>query len=500
MLRVIRSPLLGNSVAILSVALALFLTLLIWPLLQQSALLLFFAAVMMTTRYVGVRPGLLATILAVLGIDYFFTPPIYALSLDLGSVLRGGIFVLAAFFVGLLNVVRDRANKALQDTYQTLQAVIQASPLAITILDDAGKVRMWNPAARRIFGWTGLEILGHSLPIIPPDQREEFQEQCKAILQRAAFSTIETRWLQKDGAFLDVSIWMAPIRNAEGEIGGLMLIAADITECKQSAEEQALLLACAQAACTEAEAAHRIKDEFLANLSHELRAPLNSIQGWTRMLRSIEPDEDTLDQALEVIERNTQFQTRLIEDLLDISQIASGKLRLRTCSVNASTVIEATIAAIHPAIEAKKIQLKSILDPAVGIVSADPDRLQQVVWNLLSNAIKFTPEHGSVEVRLEPIDHQIQISVRDTGRGISAELLPYIFDRFRQAEGAKPKDGSGLGLGLAIVRYLVELHGGTVQADSRGEGQGATFIVKLPLRDLWMKVGDEKPAQGVAFM
>ncbi|MBD2679478.1 MULTISPECIES: response regulator [Nostoc] len=227
--------------------------------------------------------------------------------------------------------------------------------------------------------------------------------------------------------------------------------------------------------------ANRIKDEFLAVLSHEIRTPLNPILGWAKLLRTNKLDREKTALALETIERNAKLQTKLIEDLLDISRILRGKLSLNVCPVDLATIIRAAMETVRLSAEAKSIQIHSALDPAVGQVFGDAGRLQQIVWNLLSNAIKFTPEGGQVEIYLEQIDSQVQIRVKDTGKGINRDFLPYVFETFRQADSATTRKFGGLGLGLAIVRYLVEMHGGTVLAESLGEGHGATFIVKLPM-------------------
>jgi signal transduction histidine kinase/ActR/RegA family two-component response regulator len=242
---------------------------------------------------------------------------------------------------------------------------------------------------------------------------------------------------------------------------------------KRTQEERAVLLA-------EAEAANRTKDEFLATMSHELRTPMTAILGWAQMLRSNMLNEADFARALEIIERNAQAQNKLIDDLLDISRIITGKLRLDVRPVDLVGIVTAVIEALRPTAEVKAIRLHSLLDPQGGRVSGDSDRLQQVVWNLLSNAIKFTPKGGQVQVRVERINSHVEIVVSDSGKGISAEFLPHVFDRFRQADGTSTRKQGGLGLGLSIVRQLVELHGGTVSVESDGEGQGATFIVQLP--------------------
>ena len=227
--------------------------------------------------------------------------------------------------------------------------------------------------------------------------------------------------------------------------------------------------------------ANRIKDEFLAVMSHELRTPLNSILGWAQLVRTGSLDETVSTRALQTIERNTKLLAQMIEDLLDVSRIMTGKLLLDARPIELGPVIEASLDAVRPASDAKNIRLEVSLDSSVGAVSGDPNRLQQVVWNLLSNAIKFTPNRGRVEVRLARVGLTAQITVADTGEGIGEEFLPYVFDRFRQADSTFARMHGGLGLGLAIVRHLVEMHGGSVSADSQGKGKGSTFTVSFPL-------------------
>ncbi len=227
--------------------------------------------------------------------------------------------------------------------------------------------------------------------------------------------------------------------------------------------------------------ANRIKDEFLAVMSHELRTPLNSILGWAQLVRTGSLDEPASTRALRTIERNTKLLAQMIEDLLDVSRIMTGKLLLDVRPIELGPVIEASLDAVRPATDAKNIRLEVSLDPSVGAVSGDPNRLQQVVWNLLSNAIKFTPNQGRVQVRLARVGTSAQITVADSGEGIGEEFLPYVFDRFRQADSTFARMHGGLGLGLAIVRHLVEMHGGSVSADSQGKGKGSTFTVSFPL-------------------
>jgi signal transduction histidine kinase/ActR/RegA family two-component response regulator len=252
-------------------------------------------------------------------------------------------------------------------------------------------------------------------------------------------------------------------------------------EAEQAQKLSAELLQREQVARAEAEVANRAKDQFLATISHELRTPLNAILGWAGMLRAGKLDDANTAQAVEIIERNAIAQTQLINDILDVSRIVPGKLRLDVRPVELSSILQAAIDVIRPAANAKEITLQVTLDPRAGPVSGDPDRLQQIVWNLLSNAVKFTPRGGRVDVRLEGLSSQIEIAVTDTGIGINADFLPHVFDSFRQADSSYTRAHGGLGLGLAIARQLVELHGGTVEALSPGEGEGATFKVRLPL-------------------
>ena len=245
----------------------------------------------------------------------------------------------------------------------------------------------------------------------------------------------------------------------------------------------AQLLAREQQAREEAEAANRMKDEFLAMLSHELRTPLNAVLGWAVTLRTAKLEEDTAAHALEVIERNARAQSQLIEDLLDISRIATGKLRLDVRLVDLVPVVEAALDAVRPAARAKSIELASKLDPSAGPVYGDPDRLQQVVWNLLINAIKFTGAGGTIDASLVRDGDNVQIAIADTGQGIAPDLLPFVFDRFRQADSSSTRSQGGLGIGLALVKNLTELHGGTAEVESPGVGRGATFRIRLPQPD-----------------
>jgi len=263
---------------------------------------------------------------------------------------------------------------------------------------------------------------------------------------------------------------------------------AEVAERKEAEErlrdllrEREKLLDRERSARAEAESANRLKDEFLATVSHELRTPLTAIMGWTHMLRGGSLDDATTMRALDTIERNAQAQAQLVGDILDVSRVITGKLRLSIETVDLASIINAAIDSVQLAADAKDVRLEVRLDPSARRVAGDASRLQQVVWNLLSNAIKFTPSGGRIAIRLKRAGHDAQLSVSDTGQGISQDFLPFIFDRFRQADGTTTRRHGGLGLGLAIVRHLVELHGGTIRAESPGAGRGTTFDIKLPL-------------------
>jgi two-component system, chemotaxis family, CheB/CheR fusion protein len=264
----------------------------------------------------------------------------------------------------------------------------------------------------------------------------------------------------------------------------ILLAIEDITERKRLEAELTYTVTQEQSARNAAEVANRAKDDFLAMVSHELRNPLSAILGWAQLLRTNKFCEAETTHALEIIEQSARAQNQLIEDLLDISSITSGKLRLKTCPLQLASVIGAAIEVAQVSAKAKQIQIESSLEPSSKKIVGDPDRLQQVIWNLLTNAIKFTPPEGWVNVTLTYLDAQAKITVSDTGRGISAEFLPHVFDRWSQADAYQIRSKPGLGLGLSIVRSLVELHGGTVGVESPGEAQGATFIVTLPQANL----------------
>jgi PAS domain S-box-containing protein len=557
-------------------------------------------------------------------------PPPVASTVDEVAVVSQTIAAAAA--------ERLRAEAEILEAKQALEALIEAAPIAIIVLDRDGVTRRWNRAAEAMFGWTAEEVVGTRGLFVPEERRGEFVANLERTIAGRPITGLETERQRRDGVRIPVRLFTAAVSDAHGRPHQTIALVEDITERKR-AEERAAFLAeaavvlsssldyprvlaalarlavprlaemCAvdvvegdrriqrvalvhvdpdkEAAARElrerfgfsedslvarvlqsgrpvvlpdvpdatlaararsaeelallrrleinsaivvplvargtvvgaitliasgarryqaadltlaaelaeragaavdnarlyraAQEANAAKDEFLATLSHELRTPLNAVYGWARMLRVGQVQPAMTEHALSVIERNAQAQMRLIEELLDVSRIVTGKMRLDAQPVDLGAVITATLDAIRPAAEAKEIRVQSAIDATGDLVTGDPARLQQVVWNLLSNAVKSTPKGGRVDVGLRRVDAHVELTVRDTGEGIRADLLPHIFERFRQGDSSPTRVHGGLGIGLALVRHLVELHGGTVAAESAGEGQGATFRVTLPI-------------------
>jgi PAS domain S-box-containing protein len=381
-------------------------------------------------------------------------------------------------------------------TANRLAALVASSDDAIVGKDLNLIVTSWNFGAERIFGYTAEEMIGTSIMrLIPPDRLEEETEILSRIRRGQRVDHFETVRLAKDGRRLNLSMTISPIMDASGHVIGASKVARDISERKKAEEalkkameeaevanrERQQLLNSEREARSQAERASRMKDEFLATLSHELRTPLNAVLGWANILRHGNLQGEELEQGLDIIERNARVQARIIEDLLDMSRIISGKVRLDVQWIELSAVLNESIETLRSTAQAKGVYLQARLDPFARPIFGDPNRLQQVFWNLLNNAIKFTPKDGKVEVLLKQVSSEVQVSVIDTGEGIAPEFLPYIFDRFQQGDASTTRRHGGLGLGLAIVKQLVELHGGNVRVQSDGLGKGATFNVRLPL-------------------
>ena len=435
-------------------------------------------------------------------------------------------------------------NAELRESEQRFRSLSACSPVGIFLTDVEGRCTYTNPRLQAICGITSDQGFGDGwLQSVHPEDREEVLGNWSSLTLTDGEYSNEFRLQTPAGIVRQIHVRASPMLSPLGELIGHVGTIEDITDRKQAEEARAQIIR-EQAARQQAEAANRMKDEFLATLSHELRTPLNSVLGWARLLRTRSFDEATVARALETIERNAKTQSQLIEDILDVSRIIRGKLHLNLRPINLIPIVEAAVDSMRPTAEAKSLQLEYIFELSVApvtedspplyssedqplllssrdstapnpslkkeetlgeeicdcsgttppnpvmkeqtltesiLVNGDADRLQQIIWNLVSNAIKFTPEGGKIEVRCLRAGSHARIQVSDTGIGISLEFLPHVFDRFRQADSTTTRSHGGLGLGLAIVRHLVELHGGTVYAHSRGEGQGSTFTVELLL-------------------
>ena len=407
---------------------------------------------------------------------------------DQGFAVRAGDKIVR--IVGITTDISDRKHteEALRQSEEDYRCLANAIPEIVFSTDAAGRAEYVNQRWHEYTGLTLEETLGYGwLKALHPDDVQIIQQPWLEALQQGKLYEKEHRFRKASNAMYCWHLVRGyPLKDDQGNVVKWFGTCTDIHEKKQLEEERKQVLEWEKAARSEAESANQIKDQFLAILSHELRSPLNPILGWTKLLKSRKFDEVVTARALDTIERNAQLQLQLIDDLLDVSRILRGKLNLNVAAVDLSSVIDTALETVRLAAEAKSIELRFL--PAQNreskfLVTGDTNRLQQVVGNLLSNAVKFTPMGGRVQVHLsvEPSQNYAAIAVIDTGRGISAEFLPHVFEYFRQADSSTTRRFGGLGLGLAIVHHLVELHGGTVAAESPGEEQGATFTVRLPL-------------------
>ena len=371
--------------------------------------------------------------------------------------------------IGVARIIRDLSaqQQAERDVFR-LAAIVNGSEDAIISKDLNGIVQTWNSAAERMFGYNAAEMIGQSImKIIPPDRYGEEKTVLSRIRAGLPVEHFETVRRRKDGTAIEISLSVSPIRTPSGTIIGASKIARDISIQRQLARD--------------AEEANRVKDEFLATLSHELRTPLNAVLGYTRMLRSGKLETERQERAIDVIERNATVLHQLVTDVLDVSGIVTGKIRVNLVMCDLSVIVQTACESVRPTADTKGVQIL-VQTPATPVtVRCDSDRMQQVLWNLLTNAVKFTPRGGHVSVDVGSSDRSAIVTVKDTGIGIKPEALPHVFQRFWQGDSVNSRLTSGLGLGLALARHFVELHGGTITADSDGPGTGATFIVTLPL-------------------
>jgi PAS domain S-box-containing protein len=376
-------------------------------------------------------------------------------------------------------------------------AVEQVRDYAIFRVDPAGRMATWNRGVERVLGWTEADFIGQPYHIIFPAEDVALglpERELRAARDGEVAS--HDRWhVRKNGASLWASGTTTILTDEEGRFAGLLVVMRDLTDRKRDeeavaqlnrdlervAEQRRQLLEIERSAREEAEHIGRMKDEFLATLSHELRTPLNAILGWSQLLSRKAVDPSKTSRGLDSIARNARAQARIIEDLLDMSRIVSGKVRLEIQPVDPAAIVEAALDVVRPMSEAKGVRLHHAVEPGLPILHADPNRLQQILWNLLTNAIKFTAHGGEVRIDLTRNGDAIDLTVADTGQGIGPEFLPHVFERFRQADASTTRYHGGLGLGLSIVKSLAELHGGLVRASSPGEGRGATFVVSFPI-------------------
>jgi PAS domain S-box-containing protein len=403
----------------------------------------------------------------------------YSPLLDENNQIAGGIAVIVNI------TARKQAEEATHAAYKQLAFHVESSPLAVVEWDSDFRVSRWSASAERLFGWKADEVIGKHVN----EWRFVFTDDVDAValVTNRQREGVEVQGVQRnrnytrDGAILFCEWYNSVLRDDRGKLVSVLSLVLDVTAKQSAEEERAASLLRERDARRHAEEADRLKDEFLATLSHELRTPLTSILGWASMIRSGEVEGANAARAVETIERNARSQARLIDDLLDVSRIITGNLRLDLHPLDLAPIVDAALDALRPTADVKGIQLRTRFEPGECLVKGDPNRLRQVIWNLLSNSIKFTQRGGSVDVDLTCVESTARLTVSDTGEGISAAFLPYVFDRFRQAEGSISRRQGGLGLGLAVVRHLVELHGGTINAESEGLGHGSVFTVDLPL-------------------
>jgi PAS domain S-box-containing protein len=362
-----------------------------------------------------------------------------------------------------------------------LAAIVESSDDAIVSKTLDGVITSWNGSAERMFGWPASTAIGKHITLIIPEDRREEEEQVLARLTRGErIDHFETVRLARDGHLIDVSLTVSPVRDRLGRIVGASKVARDVSERRRLEEYRNLLLKHEHQARTAAESLIRAKDQFLATISHELRTPLNAIFGWARLLEKPELDEPARKRAITAIVNGAAAEARLVEDLLDLSRVVTGRLRLDMESISLREVVEVALETVRPAAAAKQIELAAALDE-IGPMQGARDRLQQVVWNLVANAVKFTQRSGRIDVGLRRVGDSAELIVRDTGEGISPAMLPHVFQEFWQEDNSVTRPHQGMGLGLTLVKHLVELHGGQVRAESPGKGDGATFTVMLPL-------------------
>jgi len=449
------------------------------PFLDQGALFLAPVASVLAASWLGGLPaGLLTGALLVVGLWHFVLAPASAATGSANNIVSLAVFAAVA---SLISVIMARGKR----TAATFSAALWNIDDAVIVTDRHARVSFLNPVATRLTGWDASAAVGKPLAqvfrTLNEQTREPITDRVEGMLRDGVLreSTLlgprqETLLVATDGIERPILASTASVVDESGDRVGAVLVFRDTSEQRAS-------MAAIREARDAAENANRLKDEFLATLSHELRTPLNAVLGWTKVLQRGSFNSDLTARALDAIDRNADALTSLVSDLLDVSRIVTGKLRLRPQETDVAGLVADSLEAMRPALGAKRLEVEQSIEP-VPATQVDPDRLRQVVWNLLSNAIKFTPAGGRIRVGVERVGGDVKITVSDTGLGIDPSLLPFVFNRFWQAESSAARTVGGMGLGLAIVRHLVEAHAGTVTADSPGLNQGATFTVTLPVR------------------
>ncbi|RIK98796.1 MAG: hypothetical protein DCC71_20770 [Proteobacteria bacterium] len=478
------SPYLKYGVPVASVLLATWVTTFIPPIAQRAPFALLFIVVALSSYRSGFGGGLAGTATGVVTSYLWLLEPDGVPRMP-DDFVRLGAFVLAGTTISFLAGLRLRTENAERARREWSEVTLASVGDAVLVTDAQGRVLFMNRRAEALTGWTREDArerpVHEVFRIVNEQTREAIEDPIARVRRegRVVGLANHTILLRRDGGETPIDDSGAPIWSEDHHIAGAVLVFRDVTERREKERQNQQLLEAAQLAHQQAEQANRAKDEFLAVLSHELRTPLQAMTGWAQVLRGDELSPAEVRRAAEAIDRNARRQAKLIEEILDVSRIVSGKLQLDTELVNLERVVQAAVEVVRPHLDAKQLTLHIDLgDPAM--LLGDPHRLQQVVWNVLSNAVKFTPAGGEVRIRSTREARWVELAITDTGAGIQREFLPHVFDRFRQERSSSTRAFGGLGLGLAIVRHIVELHGGTVRAESDGPGRGATFRIRLP--------------------
>ena len=409
------------------------------------------------------------------------------LTFVIGNVITLFLLVAIGYVINRDVAARVLAEQEVRQQRQLLQVTLSSIADGVMACDAEGSVTFLNPIAEKLTGWTQREATGRPLlevfDIVNEQTRQTVQNPAIRAIREGVIVGLANHTVlrTKFGSEVAIDDRASPIKTGDGKLFGAVLVFRDITQRRAAEKQQVRLLADAQDARAQAEAANRTKDEFLATLSHELRTPLTAIYGWVDILRHSEFDVKKITKALEVIDRNIKAQTQLIDDLLNVSRIITGNLKIEMELIDPLPLTRTAIESLRPTVEAKSIELVTQLDENVGRIHIDPMRWQQVLWNLFTNAVKFTPKGGQIRLEFGRVGSSAQLTVTDTGEGIDPAFLPFVFERFSQSDSSTTRRHGGLGLGLAIVRHIVELHGGNVRVQSEGRGKGSTFVVQLPI-------------------